>query len=214
MNAKKNYTVKPHKKLPSGSRKSAIITLRSIELPTFMFCKHPYYKPCRSGNCNRTKQNKKLFPLLSAILFLKTAVFLYGGSSRTKGGCITLQDSFVKANEDSIVAAIDETIKLSNTKADSKLFFVKNIAVIAINKGNLPLHGERLLVIMAIFRSLGLSMILAPVTPTALQPYPIQVVEPVFRMHRRILKHGSRLNAILGKTPKSSKIAKEERKLP
>lgn len=66
---------------------------------------------------------------------------------------------------------------------------------------------------MAIFRSLGLSMILAPVTPTALQPYPIQVVRACFPHAPQDLKHGSRLNAILGKTPKSSKIAKRGKKI-
>ena len=46
----------------------------------------------------------------------------------------------------------------------------------AIKKGNLPLHGERELVITAIASSLGESIILAPVTPTALHPSPIHVV--------------------------------------
>ena len=40
----------------------------------------------------------------------------------------------------------------------------------AISVGNLPLHGTKLLVIIAIKRSLGDSIIRHPMTPHALQP--------------------------------------------
>ena len=51
----------------------------------------------------------------------------------------------------------------------------KNMVIIAIIVGNLPLHGTKLFVSIAISRSLGESIILHPVIPTALQPKPIHM---------------------------------------
>ena len=52
--------------------------------------------------------------------------------------------------------------------------------MIEIIVGNLPLHGTKLFVIIAINRSLGESIILVPVTPTALHPNPIHIVKACF----------------------------------
>ena len=51
-----------------------------------------------------------------------------------------------------------------------------NIEIIVISMGNLPLHGVKLFVSMAINLSLGESIILHPVTAQALQPKPIAIV--------------------------------------
>lgn len=48
---------------------------------------------------------------------------------------------------------------------------IKTVAIV-IRKGNLPLHGTKLLVSIAISFSLGEFIILQPVTPAALQPKP------------------------------------------
>ena len=76
---------------------------------------------------------------------------------------------------------------------------VKNIVIIEINIGNLPLHGIRLFVKMAIKRSLFESIILQPITPQALQPNPIDIVKACLPCALQDLKHLSRLKAILGK---------------
>lgn len=52
----------------------------------------------------------------------------------------------------------------------------KKIVISDIMAGNLPLHGTKELVIMAINRSRGESIIRHPVTPQALQPKPIHMV--------------------------------------
>ena len=52
---------------------------------------------------------------------------------------------------------------------------VKNIAIKVIKVGNLPLHGIKLLVNIAISLSLFESIILAPMTPHALQPNPMHM---------------------------------------
>ena len=53
---------------------------------------------------------------------------------------------------------------------------VKNIAINAIIPGSLPLQGTKLFVIIAISLSLGESIILAPVIPTAPHPIPMHMV--------------------------------------
>ena len=50
------------------------------------------------------------------------------------------------------------------------------IEAIVIRKGNLPLHGTKLLVRMAISFSLGEFIILHPTTPALLQPNPMHMV--------------------------------------
>lgn len=52
----------------------------------------------------------------------------------------------------------------------------KNMVRTAKIVGNLPLQGTRLLVSMAIRRSLGESMMRQPVTPAALHPKPMHMV--------------------------------------
>lgn len=79
--------------------------------------------------------------------------------------------------------------------------------------GNLPLHGTKLFVKMAIIRSLGESIILAPTTPTALQPNPMHMVRACFPQAWHFLNCLSKLNAILGKYPKSSNNVNSGKKI-
>lgn len=51
-----------------------------------------------------------------------------------------------------------------------------NTVAIVIKNGNLPLHGTKAFVSIAINFSLGESIILAPTTPAALQPNPMHIV--------------------------------------
>ena len=53
---------------------------------------------------------------------------------------------------------------------------VKNIVISAIIAGSRPLQGIKLFVMIAISLSLGESIILAPVTPTAPQPIPMHML--------------------------------------
>ena len=56
--------------------------------------------------------------------------------------------------------------------------------------------------------SRGESIILQPIIPQALQPNPIQVVSACFPCAPHLLKELSKLNAILGKYPTSSRKVK------
>ena len=52
----------------------------------------------------------------------------------------------------------------------------KNIVIMAMRVGNRPLQGTKLLVMMAMSRSRGESMIRQPTIPAALQPNPMAIV--------------------------------------
>lgn len=73
------------------------------------------------------------------------------------------------------------------------------IVAIAIKNGNLPLHGTKLLVRIAINLSLGESIILHPTHPAALQPNPMHMVIICLPVQQHFLKKPSMLKAILGK---------------
>ncbi len=60
------------------------------------------------------------------------------------------------------------------------VWLTKNILIRAMSVGNLPLQGTKLLVRMAINRSLGESMIRQFITAQALQPNPIHMVRTCF----------------------------------
>ena len=79
---------------------------------------------------------------------------------------------------------------------------------IVIKNGNLPLQGTKQFVSIAISFSLLESIILHPTTPAALQPNPIHIVNDCLPQVQHFLKHLSKLNAILGRKPKSSNNVK------
>ena len=68
------------------------------------------------------------------------------------------------------------------------------------------MQGTKLLVSIATNLSRGESIILAPTTPATLQPNPIHIVRACFPDVHAFLKNPSKLKAILGRYPKSSKI--------
>lgn len=82
---------------------------------------------------------------------------------------------------------------------------IKNIVIMEISSGNLPLHGTKLFVRIAINRSLGESIILHPITPQALQPNPMHMVRDCLPWAPHFLNTLSKLNATLGRYPTSSK---------
>ena len=75
----------------------------------------------------------------------------------------------------------------------------KNIEIIAIIAGNLPLQGTKLFVITARSCSRFESMMRQPVTAAALQPKPIHMVSPCLPQALHFSKGVSRLYAILGR---------------
>lgn len=66
---------------------------------------------------------------------------------------------------------------------------------------------------IAINFSLGEFIILQPTTPAALQPNPMHIVNACFPDVQAFLKRESKLKAILGKKPKSSKMVNKGKKI-
>ena len=108
--------------------------------------------------------------------------FLYGGSSSVNCDGFPFRTVFERKYDAQNVASIPSTITVSTAIAETKVLNTPDspapikIAEIVISVGNLPLQGTREIVSMAISRSLGESIILAPVTPAALHPRPIHIV--------------------------------------
>ncbi len=75
----------------------------------------------------------------------------------------------------------------------------KNMVIIAIRVGNLPLHGTKLFVSMAISLSRGESIMRQPITPQALQPNPMHMVSACLPCAQAFLKKLSILNATRGR---------------
>ena len=75
----------------------------------------------------------------------------------------------------------------------------RKIVAMSICVGHLPLHSEKLLVMMAMSFSLGLLIIRVATTPAALQPKPILMVSACLPCAPAFLNIRSKLNATLGK---------------
>ena len=109
---------------------------------------------------------------------------LYGGSSKVNDDGTPFKIVLDNINDTINVIIIPSKIIPVRIMAlindEYLLVTIKNILIIAIRIGNLPLHGTKLLVRIAISLSLGESMILHPVTPAALHPNPIHIVSACF----------------------------------
>lgn len=137
--------------------------------------------------------------------------FLYGGSSSVNVDVFSFSMVFDSILEIINVIKIEKIITSSNVSADMVVFFslllvsdTINIDIIAISIGNLPLHGVNTFVSIAISFSFLDSIILHPITPQALHPYPIHMVNDCLPCAPHFLNILSMLNAILGKKPRSS----------
>ena len=96
----------------------------------------------------------------------------------------------------------EEQLSESDIKeVDQDKIVIKNIVITDISEGNRPLHGTKELVKMAISFSRGESIILVPVTPTALHPTPMHIVRACLPQELLLLKYPSKLKAILGNIP-------------
>ena len=112
---------------------------------------------------------------------------------------------FERRRETSRVIRIPSRITAVSSTAESRevpnpaLAPMKNMVMMAMRVGNRPLQGTKLLVMVAIRRSLGESMIRQPTTPAALQPKPIAMVRACLPQVQAFLKYLSRLNATRGR---------------
>ena len=96
------------------------------------------------------------------------------------------------------ITAINQTAETIDRR-DEITFPAKNMVIIAIRVGKRPLQGTKLLVMVAIKRSRGESIIRQPTTPQALQPNPIAIVNACLPCAHAFLKYLSMLKAIRGR---------------
>lgn len=83
-------------------------------------------------------------------------------------------DTTKVVNTPKTIIAVNKPADSNELKAPPEVP-IKNIVMIAIRVGNLPLQGTKLLVIIAIKRSRGESIILQPIIPAALHPKPMHM---------------------------------------
>ena len=123
----------------------------------------------------------------------------YGGSSRVKKEGTPFNMVRDSSQEARKVAAMPKRMTPVSRRAARALEEkapaapVKNRVMRVRITGKRPLHGTKLLVRMAMRRSLGESMMRQPVTPAALQPKPMQRVSPCFPQEWQHWKAWSRL---------------------
>ena len=128
-------------------------------------------------------RTNKVLSNIDLTITLPICGFLYGGISKTNDDGIPLRmvlDKILDTKRVTIMANTNTPVRII---LDFKLLNVptaKNMVMMAISPGNLPLHGTNALVRIAISLSLGESIILHPTTPHALQPRPMHIERACF----------------------------------
>lgn len=109
-------------------------------------------------------------------IVLKIWGLLYGGSSKVKELTVPFKIVLDSNLDIRNVNTTPTKMKIVKAKELNIELEIINMEIMEINRGKRPLHGMKELVKMAINLSRGESIILAPVTPTALQPKPKAIV--------------------------------------
>lgn len=194
---------------PTGSRKSVKYD-RSVTPPISVLARSHITVPTgRATEAARPNTDKVFSRNERTITFIKAGL-RYGGSSITKEDFSVLSKVFESSFDTPKVAKIPRNTTAVRITADitelpkPTVVPMKNRVISVIIAGYLPLQGAKVLVIIAIRRSFGESIILVPVTPAALQPKPIHIVRAHFPQEPHFLKVLSRLYAIRGRSPESS----------
>lgn len=186
---------------------------KSVFPPTDTFAKIHITSPAGAATAMARPKTNRVLSKQDRTITFKTSGFRYGGSSNVKEVGSPFKRVFDKMPDTKKVASIPVATKPVSMRVESMLPpepvpEIKNIVIREIRVGKRPLQGTKVFVRIAIRRSLLESIILAPVTPTALQPKPIHIVRACFPQAEHFLKHLSRLKAILGRYPRSSKSVK------
>lgn len=190
---------------PNGSRK--LVHILSIDVsPMYIFANNHMISPAGILTNTALFKTNNVLSNIDLIITFVICGLLYGGNSNMNDDVSPFNIVFDNSLETKNVTIIPNMINKVKIMEPIILLTIKNIDISEMNKGNLPLHGTKEFVRTAISLSLGESIILAPITPTALQPNPCVIVSACFPHEPHFLKILSKLKAILGKYPKSSNI--------
>ena len=157
----------------------------------------------KTNNVLSNKERTKILPICGV---------LYGGNSKENDDGSPFNIVFDNIFDINSVSRMPSKTTSITTKAATnpeKIPAIEpemNIVATVIKNGNLPLQGTKQFVRIAINFSRGEFIILVPTTAAALQPNPMHMVSACLPEVQAHLKHLSKLNAIRGKNPKSSKI--------
>lgn len=149
--------------------------------PIFTFARIQMTTPKGAATIIALPKTKTVLSKIERTITLTILGFLYGGSSNMNDEGTPFNTVLDRTFDVMRVTVIPSRIKhvsihpaVSVPKEDAPE--TKNTSIIAISPGKRPLHGTKLLVIIAIRRSLGDSIIRHPMTPQALHPNPMHMV--------------------------------------
>ncbi len=163
----------------NGSRKSAqIFNIDTESICTFAIIQ--IINPAGAATDTARPKTKSVLSKTDRAITLLICGFLNGGSSSEKDDGTPFKHVFVRIFDTKSVMKIPKQITAVKIKVDitfdEKFEETKKMEIIEINIGKRPLQGTKEFVKIAVNRSLSESIILLPVTPAALHPKPIQIV--------------------------------------
>lgn len=178
--SKNAVTMTPSKPInrPNGSKKS-VIWLRTDVSPIEMFARTQIITPAGAATAAALPRTKTVLSRSDRTSIFPICGFLNGGSSSVNEDGSPFRIVAERIFDAKNVASIPRIITAVSAAADKRLPSkpiappMKNSEITFKIIGNLPLHGTKLFVSIAIRRSRRLSIIRAPTTPAALQPKPI-----------------------------------------
>ncbi len=170
-------------RLAKGSRKSEHTTNKVLS-PIVMFAKAQIKSPAGAATATALLSTNRVLSKIDLTNTFAICGFLYGGNSSVNEDGTPFSTVLDNTYDISIDINIPIRITIVKSAAAMKLcktpkLHTKNMVSIDIKVGNLPLHGTKLFVKIAISRSLGESIILHPVMPAALHPNPIHMVREI-----------------------------------
>ncbi len=179
MNAKRITPSSPIMR-PIGSSHPDAMS-RTLVPPMYVFATTHVTAPAGSATITALFRTNSVRSSRDRTIILPSCGFLYGGSSRVNAEGTPFKMVLESASEIKSVTRIPMITSPTTVAEAMRLLRLAlipptNVAASAISAGNLPLHGTKLFVRIAIRRSLGDSITRAAMTPAALQPKPMLIV--------------------------------------
>ena len=185
--------------LPNGSRKAAQCESR-LASATVTFAMSHIIRPAGAATAAALPRTNRVRSNTERTITLPICGRRYGGSSSVNDDGIPFNIVSDNSRETAKVISIPSKITAVSARADSAVsntpaLPIKNIVMSVMIAGNRPLHGTKLLVSIAISRSLGESIMRQPTTPAALQPKPMHMerLKYAVSVHFLIFKYISSL---------------------
>ena len=179
---------------PNGSKKVAQCD-NNVASPAVTFAKIQIMNPAGAATITALPKTKMVLSNKDLTITFPICGLLYGGNSNVKEEGTpfntVLDNNLLIANVSmtpNIMTPVNISVESKEPVNPVAMLPTKNMDIMEIIVGKRPLQGTKLLVSIAIIRSLGESMILQPTTPAALQPNHIHMVSACFPQVLAFLK--------------------------